>query len=137
MPSKGLSLSNYYKKLGLSKGASEQEIKKAYRKLAMKYHPDRNAGSSEHEEKFKEISEAYAVLSDPEKKKQYDTFGSTQFHQRYSADDIFQGADFSSIFNDLGFGGSGRGQSGDCNIGPCLGERQGDAFTDSPARANN
>ena len=70
----------YYEVLGLSKGASAQEIKKAYRKLALKYHPDKNAGDKAAEEKFKTISEAYAVLSDSEKKQQYDTYGSADFH---------------------------------------------------------
>ena len=80
----------YYDILGVAKGASSQEIKKAYRKLAVKYHPDKNAGNKAAEEKFKGISEAYAVLSDPEKKKQYDTYGSADFQQRYSQEDIFQ-----------------------------------------------
>ncbi len=66
---------DYYEVLGLSKGASEDEIKKAFRKKAMKYHPDRNPGDKEAEEKFKEINEAYAVLSDPDKKDKYDRFG--------------------------------------------------------------
>lgn len=100
-------MSEYYQLLGVDKSASERDIKKAYHKLAMKYHPDRNPGNKESEEKFKEISEAYAVLSDPEKRKQYDTFGSSGFHQRYSADDIFRGADFSSVFGDMNFSGGG------------------------------
>lgn len=100
-------MSEYYKILGVEKNASEQEIKKAYRKLALKYHPDRNAGNQEFEDKFKQISEAYAVLSDPEKKRQYDTFGSSNFHQKYSTDDIFRGADFGSVFNDFNFSGGG------------------------------
>ncbi len=96
---------DYYATLGVSKQASEQEIKKAYRKLAVKYHPDKNPGDKQAEEKFKEISEAYAVLSDAEKKKQYDQFGDTGFHQRYSQEDIFRGADFGDIFREFGMGG--------------------------------
>ncbi|QTA82693.1 Heat shock protein [Desulfonema limicola] len=105
---------DYYKTLGVNKNASDEEIKKAYRKLAMKYHPDHTKGDKSSEEKFKDISEAYAVLSDKEKRHQYDTFGSTNFQQRYSQEDIFKGFDFSNIFNDLGFGnafsfGGGKG----------------------------
>src|SRR5574344_1327997 len=66
---------DYYEVLGLSKTASEDEIKKAYRKLAIKYHPDRNPGNKEAEEKFKEAAEAYDVLHDPQKRQQYDQFG--------------------------------------------------------------
>ena len=98
---------DYYKILGVNKNTSKDDIKKAYRKLAMKYHPDHTKGDKSAEEKFKKISEAYAVLSDPEKRKQYDTFGSAGFQQRYSQEDIFRGFDFDSILNDL-FGGSGR-----------------------------
>lgn len=67
---------DYYKVLWVDKQASDEEIKKAYRRLAMKYHPDRNKGNKESEQKFKEIGEAYGVLSDKEKRKQYDMFGS-------------------------------------------------------------
>lgn len=70
---------NFYDVLGIQKGASDDEIKKAYRKLAMQYHPDRNQGNKEAEEKFKDINEAYQVLSDPQKKAQYDQFGTTDF----------------------------------------------------------
>jgi len=98
---------DYYKILGVNKTASETEIKKAYRKLAMKYHPDHTKGDKSAEETFKKISEAYAVLSDKEKRQQYDTFGSAGFQQRYSQEDIFKGSDFESILNEL-FGGSGR-----------------------------
>ena len=96
---------DYYKTLGVDKTASETEIKKAYRKLAMKYHPDHTKGDKTAEDKFKEISEAYAVLSDAEKRKQYDMFGADGFQQRYSQEDIFRGFDFSDIFKEFGFGG--------------------------------
>jgi len=104
---------DYYKILGVTKDASTEEIKKAYRKLALKYHPDRNQGNKESEEKFKEANEAYAVLSDPEKRKQYDTFGSTGFQQRYSQEDIFRNSDIGSILREFGInlGGMGGGFS--------------------------
>ena len=98
---------DYYETLGTRKGSTPTEIKKAYRKLALKYHPDKNKGDAKAEEKFKEISEAYAVLSDPDKKKQYDLYGSTNFHQRYSQDDIFRGFDLNDILRQFGVGGSG------------------------------
>ena len=66
---------DYYEALGLSKGASDDEIKKAYRRLAKKYHPDMNPGDKDAEAKFKEINEAYSVLSDADKKQKYDTYG--------------------------------------------------------------
>src|SRR3989338_7452819 len=84
---------DYYEILGLKKDATEEQIKKAYRKLAMKYHPDRNPNNKSAEEKFKGINEAYAVLSDKDKRKQYDMFGSDKFHQRFSQEDIFRGFD--------------------------------------------
>ena len=111
---------DYYEVLGVSKNASKGEIKDAYRKLAMQYHPDRNK-AADAEEKFKEISEAYAVLSDDQKRQQYDTLGHAGFDQRYTSEDIFRGADFESIFRDIGFGfgdlfrtffGGGFGRSG-------------------------
>ena len=70
---------DYYEVLGIKKGASQSEIKKAYRKMAKKYHPDTNAGDEAAAEKFKEVSEAYSVLNDPEKKKLYDQFGHAAF----------------------------------------------------------
>jgi molecular chaperone DnaJ len=97
---------DYYEVLGVSRNASKDEIKDAYRKLAMQFHPDRNK-APEAEEKFKEISEAYAVLSDDQKRQQYDTLGHAGFDQRYSPEDIFRGADFESIFRDIGFGSFG------------------------------
>ena len=109
---------DYYKVLGVDRKASETEIKKAYRKLALKYHPDRNPDDKKAEEMFKEISEAYAVLSDKDKRQQYDTFGSAKFHQRYSTEDIFRGTDFGGfgfnpedIFTHL-FGGAAGGSAG-------------------------
>jgi len=97
---------DYYTLLGVSKQADAAEIKKAFRKKALKLHPDKNPDDPNAEEKFKDLNEAYAVLSDEEKRRQYDRFGKDGFHQRYSTEDIFQGTDFSSVFSDLGFGNS-------------------------------
>ncbi|MCR5799042.1 MAG: molecular chaperone DnaJ [Lachnospiraceae bacterium] len=107
---------DYYEVLGVSKTADDAELKKAYRALAKKYHPDMNPGDAEAEKKFKEASEAYAVLSDPEKRKQYDQFGHAAFDGTggpgFSGFD-FSGADFTDIFGDL-FGDlfGGRTRSG-------------------------
>ena len=94
---------DYYEVLNVSNDASKEEIKKVYRKLALKYHPDRNE-APEAESQFKEISEAYAVLSDDEKRGQYDRFGHKGINGRYTAEDIFRGADFESIFRGAGVG---------------------------------
>lgn len=103
---------DYYEILGVDKKVSIDEIKSAYRKLAMQYHPDRNK-SPDAEEKFKEISEAYAVLSDQNKRQQYDQFGHIGIDMRYSQEDIFRGAapDIEDILRDFGIGGFGSGKS--------------------------
>lgn len=102
---------DYYEILNVSKGASLEEIKKAYREAALRYHPDRvpEKEKKEAEEKFKEISEAYAVLSDPQKRALYDQHGHSGIDQRYAQEDIFRGTDFSSIFQDLSDFGFGEG----------------------------
>lgn len=97
---------DYYDILGVKKGAGKGEIKDAYRTLAMKYHPDRNKEAGA-EDKFKELSEAYAVLSDDEKRATYDQYGHAGFDQRYSQEDIFRSANFEDIFREMGFGGMG------------------------------
>jgi curved DNA-binding protein len=98
---------DYYQVLGVDKKASADEIKKAYRKLAVKWHPDKNPNNkTAAEEKFKKISEAYAVLSDAKKRQQYDSFGSAdQFRQQYSQKDIFRDFDLDEILRGFGFGG--------------------------------
>jgi molecular chaperone DnaJ len=95
---------DYYEVLGVAKGATKEQIKDAYRKLALQFHPDRNKSPGA-EERFKGISEAYAVLSDDEKRRQYDTFGREGVYQRYSQEDIFRGVDFGEFFRGMGFGG--------------------------------
>jgi len=92
--------------LGVERNAKKDDIKRAYRKLALQYHPDRNK-SADAEEKFKEVSEAYAVLQDDEKREQYDRFGHVGIDQRYSYEDIFRSTDIGSILRDLGFGFGG------------------------------
>jgi len=115
---------DYYEVLGVDKNADEAAIKKAYRVLAKKYHPDMNPGDAEAEKKFKEASEAYAVLSDPEKKRQYDQFGHAAFDGGAGGAGgfDFSGADFSDIFSDIfgDFFGGGRSR-GARNNGPMKG----------------
>jgi DnaJ-class molecular chaperone len=121
-----MATTDYYKILGIEKVASADEIKKAFRKLAVKFHPDRNPDDKGAEDKFKEINEAYAVLSDPQKKEQYDTYGSSGFHKQYSQEDIFRNFDFNRTFKDMGMGGGedifsrlfGRGGRGGLRSGP-------------------
>jgi len=119
-------LATLYDTLGVKKGASADEIKKAYRKLAAKYHPDKNPGDAAAEEKFKEVQNAYDTLSNAEKRKQYDAYGREGVYQRYGQEDIFRGANFQDVFRDMGFGygggfedilgaffGAGAGRGGD------------------------
>jgi len=104
-------MKSYYDTLGISKNASEDEIKKAFKKKALQYHPDHNKNDPKAEEKFKEVNEAYAVLKDKDKRKQYDTFGAEGFKKRYTQEDIFQGFDINEIFRNFGFGGGGAPQA--------------------------
>ena len=109
----GTNKRDYYEVLGISKSASPDEIKKTYRKLALKYHPDRNKGNKEAEERFKEAAEAYAILSDPQKRAQYDQFGHSLGGSGFQGFEGFEGAfqGFGDIFGDLFedfFGGSAR-----------------------------
>ena len=97
---------DYYEVLGVPKDSSEKDLKGAYRKLAMKYHPDRSE-EPDAEEKFKELSEAYAVLSDPEKRQKYDQFGHAGINSQYSQEDLFRGVNFEDLLRGFGFGGGG------------------------------
>ena len=124
---------DYYEILGVSKQATADEIKKHFRKLAVQFHPDRNQGDVKAEERFKEINEAYAVLSDPEKRKQYDTFGSAGFQQQFSQEDIFRNFNFSDVFSEMGMGGN------DEILSRLFGRgfRQGGSFSHSPRRGHD
>ena len=111
---------DYYDVLGVNKSASPEELKSAYRKLAIKYHPDKNPGDKNAEDKFKEASEAYGILSDKSKKENYDNFGHAAFENGgggqggFGGFGGFSGADFSDIFEDFfgDFGGGRRSSRG-------------------------
>jgi len=96
---------DYYDALGISRDASQEEIKRAFRKLAFKYHPDRSK-IPDAEEKFKEASEAYAILSDPEKRRQYDASGFEGIKKQYKQEDIYNRQNFQDIFSEFGFDGN-------------------------------
>ena len=122
---------DYYEVLGLAKGASDADIKKAYRSMAKKYHPDMNPGNAEAEAKFKEVNEAYAVLSDADKKAQYDQFGHAAFDQTAGGGGYGGFGGFSD-FGDIGdifgsFFGGGFGSARQNRNAPMRGE-------DVPAR---
>ncbi len=129
---------DYYQILGIDKKASAAEIKKAYRKLALKYHPDKTKGDKAMEDKFKKISEAYAVLSDPEKRNQYDTYGSADFQQRFSQEDIFRNFNMGDILREFGFSGgsfsSGFGGRGGQQGGNPFFQNMGGGFGQQQAR---
>ncbi len=125
----------YYETLGVDKNADPTTIKKAYRKLALKHHPDKTKGDKASEEKFKKISEAYAVLSDPKKREQYDTYGSEGFQQRYSQEDIFRNADLGDILREFGInfgGGAGSRSTGGGGFESFFQQAGGGGFGASP-----
>lgn len=92
---------DYYSILGVPKNASQDQIKKSYRELALKLHPDRNKDPKA-AERFKEVNEAYAVLGDEQKRKQYDSFGPEGFNQRFTSDDIFRGSNVEDMLREMG-----------------------------------
>ena len=130
---------DYYELLGVGRTVGEEEMKKAYRKMALQYHPDRNPGDKQAEEKFKEVSEAYSVLSDPQKRSQYDQFGHAAFgeHGPFAGGFEFSGG-FEDIFGDIFgefFGGSqgrrrGRGRGEDLRYNLTLKFEEAVAGTD-------
>ena len=125
---------DYYKVLGVGKSASPEEIKRAYRELALKFHPDRNKGKGA-EERFKTINAAYAVLSDPEKRKQYDAYGPEQFNQRFTQEDIFRNFNIDEVFKGMGIN-FGFGSSDELfgNLFGFRGQSRGDVGSDILAR---
>jgi curved DNA-binding protein len=92
---------DYYRILGLNRDATQEEIKRAYLRLALKYHPDRNPDAREAGEIFKEIGQAYAVLSDSEKRRMYDRFGAGEFSRRYGPEEVFENFSFTDLFREF------------------------------------
>jgi len=92
---------DYYRILGLNRDATQEEIKRAYRRLALKYHPDRKPDDREAVEMFKEIGEAYAILSDSEKRRMYDRFGTGEFSRRYGAEEVFENFSSRDLFREF------------------------------------
>ena len=126
---------DYYEILGVNRGATPEEIKKAYRKLAVQHHPDKNPGDKAAEEKFKEASNAYSVLSDPEKRRMYDTRGHAGvegmgFEGYRTMDDIFRNLNLDDIFGRGGFGGFG-------GFGDAFGDAFGPRRTTAPTRGRD
>ena len=126
---------DYYEILGVNRGATPEEIKKAYRKLAVQYHPDKNPGDKAAEEKFKEASNAYSVLSDPEKRRMYDIRGHAGvegmgFEGYRNMDDIFRHINLDDIFGRGGFGGFG-------GFGDAFGDAFGQRRTTAPSRGRD
>jgi curved DNA-binding protein len=121
-------MKDYYKTLGVAKDASPEDLKKAFKEGAKKWHPDKNPGNKAAEERFKDLNEAYAVLSDPAKRKDFDTMGSSGFKQRYTQEDIFKNydmGDLSSLFEGLGLGTDSFSQFFGGGFGGGRGRRQG------------
>ncbi|MBI5150922.1 MAG: molecular chaperone DnaJ [Candidatus Omnitrophica bacterium] len=118
---------DYYEILGVPKTATPQDIKKAYRSLALKLHPDRvpEAEKKEAEHKFKEMSEAYGVLSDPQKRQMYDQYGHAGIDQQFTSEDIFRGADFSDVFEGMDLGNIFGQIFGESDLGDILGGARG------------
>jgi len=139
-----MAVKDYYQTLGVSKSATEKEIKKAYRKLARQYHPDVNPGDKSAEGKFKEINAAYEVLSDPEKRKKYDQFGENwQYADQFAQSqggmrwDFGKGGPNIFDFGDLGAGAGGRGSIFDTLFGDLTGGRRGSRTTYRPTRGQD
>ncbi len=130
---------DYYDLLGVKKNATDEEIKKAYRNLAKKFHPDKNKGNKDAENKFKEISEAYAVLSDREKREQYDRLGKEAFSggNPFGAGGPFGGFDFSQFGNRARRGGGGARGAGSGGFTDIFSDLFGGAFQQGPERGQD